>query len=64
MDMWAAGCIMASLIFKKDPFIRGKDDHHQLLKIVEVLGADEYFDYINKYNIEPPEEIQERINED
>jgi hypothetical protein len=31
---------------------------------VEVLGADEYFNYIQKYGIVQPEEVEERIDED
>ncbi len=45
LDMWSFGCVMAGIIFKKDPFFKGKDDKDQLRKIVSVIGSEE----LNKY---------------
>lgn len=50
--MWSLGCMLASLIFRKEPFFHGHDNYDQLVRIAKVLGTDELFEYIEKYHIE------------
>jgi casein kinase II subunit alpha len=38
-------------IFRKEPFFHGHDNYDQLVKIAKVLGTDEFFLYVEKYNI-------------
>lgn len=38
-------------IFKKEPFFQGTDNYDQLVKIAKVLGTDDLFKYIKKYNL-------------
>jgi casein kinase II subunit alpha len=38
-------------IFRKEPFFHGHDNYDQLVKIAKVLGTDELYTYIDKYNI-------------
>jgi casein kinase II subunit alpha len=38
-------------IFRKEPFFHGHDNYDQLVKITKVLGTDELYAYIDKYNI-------------
>jgi len=52
LDMWSLGCMFAGMIFRKEPFFHGHDNYDQLVKIVKVLGTDELFDYLDKYNLE------------
>eukprot|EP01040_Poterioochromonas_malhamensis_P000130 gene130-136_t len=52
LDMWSLGCMFAGMIFKKEPFFHGHDNHDQLVKIAKVLGTDELYDYLEKYDIE------------
>lgn len=52
LDMWSLGCILASIIFKKEPFFHGHDNYDQLVKIGKVLGTEELMEYLDKYNIE------------
>jgi len=40
------------MIFRKEPFFHGHDNYDQLVKIVKILGTDELFDYLDKYNLE------------
>lgn len=40
------------MIFRKEPFFHGHDNYDQLVKIAKVLGTDELFQYIEKYDIE------------
>jgi len=51
LDMWSYGCMFASMIFRKEPFFHGHDNYDQLVKITKVLGTDELYLYIDKYNI-------------
>lgn len=51
LDMWSLGCMFASMIFRKEPFFHGQDNYDQLVKIARVLGTDELFKYLQKYNI-------------
>lgn len=36
----------------KEPFFHGEDNYDQLEKIAKVLGTNELFEYIDKYEIE------------
>jgi casein kinase II subunit alpha len=39
-------------IFRKEPFFHGHDNYDQLVKIAKVLGTDELYAYLDKYDIE------------
>ncbi|KAI9300566.1 casein kinase II subunit alpha [Cunninghamella echinulata] len=52
LDLWSYGCMFASMIFRKEPFFHGHDNYDQLVKIAKVLGTDELFVYLDKYDIE------------
>lgn len=52
LDMWSLGCMFASMIFRKEPFFHGHDNYDQLVKIAKVLGTDDLFAYLEKYEIE------------
>ncbi|KAI6222123.1 Casein kinase II subunit alpha [Aphelenchoides besseyi] len=52
LDLWSLGCMVASMIFRKEPFFHGHDNYDQLVKIAKVLGTDELFVYIDKYEID------------
>lgn len=51
LDIWSLGCMFAGMIFQKEPFFQGRDNYDQLVKIAKVLGTDELFAYVEKYNI-------------
>ncbi|CAM6031903.1 unnamed protein product [Sphagnum compactum] len=51
LDMWSLGCMLAGIIFRKEPFFMGQDNNDQLVKIVKVLGSDDFYSYIDKYGI-------------
>ncbi|UYV67289.1 CSNK2A2 [Cordylochernes scorpioides] len=52
LDMWSLGCMLASMIFRKEPFFHGHDNYDQLVRIAKVLGTEEMFAYLDKYQIE------------
>eukprot|EP01147_Barroeca_monosierra_P011331 gene11331-3365_t len=51
LDLWSFGCVMASMIFRKEPFFHGQDNYDQLIKIAKVLGTDDLHKYLEKYKI-------------
>mmetsp|Transcript_26673 Transcript_26673/g.25539 ORF Transcript_26673/g.25539 Transcript_26673/m.25539 type:complete len:342 (-) Transcript_26673:562-1587(-) len=52
LDLWSLGCMFSGMIFKKEPFFHGHDNYDQLVKIAKVLGTDELFEYLDKYDLE------------
>jgi len=52
LDVWSLGCMFAGMIFRKEPFFRGSDNYDQLVRIAKVLGTDNLYAYLNKYNLE------------
>jgi len=52
LDMWSLGCMLAGMIFRKEPFFHGYDNYDQLVKIARVLGTDDLYDYLDKYELE------------
>ena len=52
LDLWSLGCMLASMIFRKEPFFHGHDNYDQLVRIAKVLGTEELFEYLDKYQIE------------
>ncbi|MFH4978451.1 hypothetical protein AB6A40_005160 [Gnathostoma spinigerum] len=59
LDMWSLGCMLASMIFRKEPFFHGHDNYDQLVRIAKVLGTQDLYDYVDKYQIE----LDTRFNE-
>jgi len=51
LDLWSLGCMLASMIFYKEPFFHGQNNHDQLVKIAKVLGTDGLYTYLDKYGI-------------
>ena len=49
LDLWSLGCMVAGMIFKKEPFFHGHDNFDQLVKIAKVsvpLLSPPYSDYV------------------
>jgi len=51
LDMWSVGCMLASMIFRKEHFFRGTDNDDQLLKIMKALGTVQFDEYLRIYSI-------------
>jgi serine/threonine protein kinase len=54
LDMWSLGCMLASMIFRKEPFFHGHDNYDQLVRIAKVLGTEELYEYLDKYQVTNP----------
>ena len=52
LDMWSLGCMLAGMIFRKEPFFHGYDNYDQLVKIAKVLGTEELYEYLEKYDLD------------
>eukprot|EP00756_Hemistasia_phaeocysticola_P036473 Hpha_TRINITY_DN16645_c2_g1::TRINITY_DN16645_c2_g1_i1::g.179733::m.179733/K03097/CSNK2A; casein kinase II subunit alpha len=52
LDMWSLGAMFAGMIFRREPFFHGHDNYDQLVKICKVLGTEELFAYLDKYNLD------------
>ena len=61
IDMWGVGCILAGLLFRREPFFRGKDNMDQLGTIIAVLGTADLHSYLAKANIAMKPEIRKVI---
>lgn len=51
LDLWSLGCMMAGIIFRKEPFFRGNDNKDQLVKISRVLGTQSFDAWMDKYGL-------------
>eukprot|EP00475_Leptophrys_vorax_P033355 TRINITY_DN5227_c0_g1_i4.p1 TRINITY_DN5227_c0_g1~~TRINITY_DN5227_c0_g1_i4.p1 ORF type:complete len:327 (-),score=25.88 TRINITY_DN5227_c0_g1_i4:282-1262(-) len=51
LDMWSLGCMLAGMVFRREPFFCGWDNADQLLKIAQVLGTDGLFSYVKRYGV-------------
>jgi len=51
LDLWSVGCMLASMIFRKEHFFRGRDNEDQLLRILKVLGTDSFERYLERYGL-------------
>ena len=49
VDVWAAGIILASLIFDRYPFFLGTDAEDQLAKLIDWAGTEEYVKFQFSY---------------
>lgn len=54
LDIWCLGCTLAAMLFRKTPFFRGKDPEEQIIKLCEIFGSEDMFNYVEKYQIQVP----------
>lgn len=50
--MWSLGVLLASMIFRKEPFFHGVSNSLQLQRIARVLGTKGLLNVVEKYDIE------------
>ena len=61
IDLWGVGCILAGLLLHREPFFRGRNNPDQLMKIVQVLGINDLWAFLHKYNVPLSAELQEEL---
>ena len=62
VDLWGVGCILAGLLFRREPFFRGRDNVDQLGKIVAVLGPNDLLNYCDRVGIELTPELDAAVS--
>ncbi|KAA8497429.1 Casein kinase II subunit alpha-2 [Porphyridium purpureum] len=61
LDIWSLGCMMAGMIFRREPFFHGQDNQDQLVKIARVLGTTDLRMYLKKYGLVLDENLNSMI---
>lgn len=61
LDMWSLGCMLAGMVFQKEPFFHGADNQDQLVKIARILGTDDLMEYLGKYDQKLDPQIDEML---
>eukprot|EP01133_Synstelium_polycarpum_P003653 gene3653-4197_t len=61
LDMWSLGCLFAGLILNRDPFFNGENNDDQMVKIVKVLGTEDFYKYLDKYGLDVDENLMHKI---
>uniref|UniRef100_I1QWD9 Casein kinase II subunit alpha n=1 Tax=Oryza glaberrima TaxID=4538 RepID=I1QWD9_ORYGL len=61
LDLWSLGCMFAAMIFRVDPFFNGQDNYDQLVKITEVLGTEDFYNYLEKYGLELDPQLERLV---
>ncbi|KAJ8906989.1 hypothetical protein NDN08_003472 [Rhodosorus marinus] len=61
LDIWSLGCMLAGMLFRREPFFHGHDNQDQLVKIARVLGTSDLYTYLDKYGIELDPSYRDRI---
>jgi len=59
LDIWSVGCMLAGMIFRKEPFFVGRDNYDQLVRIAKVLGTKNLYAYLEKYGLT----LEEQFND-
>jgi casein kinase II subunit alpha len=59
-DMWSVGALFAGLMFRTPFMFPAKDNLDTLVKIVKMLGARKYFDYLERNGLTVDESIRTR----
>ncbi|GAA5930543.1 hypothetical protein JCM3775_003800 [Rhodotorula graminis] len=61
LDIWSLGATFGSMIFRRDPLFHGMSNDDQLVKIAKVLGTDDLWKYLDKYNIDIDAELEAAV---
>ncbi|KXG37490.1 casein kinase II subunit alpha [Sorghum bicolor] len=61
LDLWSLGCMFAAMIFRVDPFFSGQDNYDQLVKIAEVLGTGDLYNYLEKYGLQLDPQLERLV---
>ena len=64
LDIWSLGCTLAGMIFKIDTFFKGSDNYDQLIRIMRVLGDEDLYAYVDRYNLKIPKEVKKLIKKE
>lgn len=57
LDIWCVGCVLAGMLFRRDPFFCGSSNEDQLVKLTSVFGTDKLYRYVDKYHGQIPRSV-------
>ncbi|BGP34311.1 hypothetical protein JCM10296v2_006126 [Rhodotorula toruloides] len=63
LDLWSVGCTFGTMIFRRDPLFHGSSNDDQLVKIAKVLGTNDLWAYLDKYQIDLDAELESLVGE-
>ncbi|BGP10333.1 hypothetical protein JCM10049v2_006216 [Rhodotorula toruloides] len=63
LDLWSVGCTFGTMIFRRDPLFHGSSNDDQLVKIAKVLGTNDLWAYLDKYQIDIDAELESLVGE-
>ncbi|GAA6006591.1 casein kinase II subunit alpha/alpha' [Rhodotorula paludigena] len=61
LDIWSVGCTFGSMIFRRDPLFHGASNEDQLVKIAKVLGTDDLWAYLDRYQLDLDPDIEAMV---
>jgi len=61
LDIWSVGCMLAGMLFKKEPFFHGHDNRDQLVKIARIRGTLDLNKYLKKYGLKLDSELTRMV---
>ena len=61
LDVWSTGCMLAGMIFQREPFFKGADNYDQLIKIAKILGTPDVLDYVDRFNLKLAPQIDGKL---
>jgi len=61
LDVWSTGCMLAGMVFQREPFFKGADNYDQLIKVAKVLGTPDVIDYVDKFNLKLVPQIDDKL---
>jgi len=56
-DMWSFGALMAGMVFRLEPFFHGADNNDQLVKVARIMGTEQLYNYLQRFQITLPAEF-------
>ncbi|KOS17055.1 Casein kinase II subunit alpha [Escovopsis weberi] len=57
IDLWNFGCMLAAMVFRREPFFHGSTAAEQIRRIARVLGVRGLLNYIERYDLDSPEDM-------
>eukprot|EP00796_Vickermania_ingenoplastis_P006245 gene6245-4494_t len=62
LDIWSLGCVLAGLLFRRDPFFEGDNNEDQLILLLELYGTEAAVNYVKKYGGRIPSSVQAQFD--
>ncbi len=53
--------MFSGMVFRKEPFFKGRNNQDQLLKIVSVLGSNDFAVYLKKYELRLDDQLNQMV---